>query len=128
MSDPQVRVVARQQLTPELAADASETNRLILIDTEVGHDAGRVYNKKVEPSESPTAPFTHNLNPTTLLTCSKSLYGRCPETHLVSIIGASFEFGHDLSRPVAAAIPEVIRQVLELVARNRPTQVNTIHC
>jgi hydrogenase maturation protease len=74
MSDPQVRVVARQQLTPELAADASETNRLILIDTEVGHDAGRVYNKKVEPSESPTAPFTHNLNPTTLLTCSKSLY------------------------------------------------------
>lgn len=121
VSNSRVRVVARQQLTPELAAEVSETDRVILIDAAVGHGAGCIFHSRVEPSEWPPTTFIHNLDPAMLLACSKTLYGRCPETCLVSIIGESFEFGDGLSTVVAAAIPEAVRQVLELIARHGST-------
>jgi len=116
-----VRVIARQQLTPELAVEVSEADCVILIDAAAGRGAGRIFHSRVEPSEWPTTTFVHNLDPAMLLACSKSLYGRCPDAHLVSIVGESFEFGDGLSAAVAAAIPEAIRQVLELIARHGST-------
>lgn len=115
LSNPDVQVVIRQQLALELAVELSEVDRAILIDAAQGGPAGRVSVEKIEPALLPPEPFTHELKPATLLECTRALYGRCPETWLVTIAGESFDFSDQLTASVAAAFPEVLARVRELV-------------
>ena len=116
-SDPGICVLARQQLTPELAADAAQVERLVLIDATQDGIAGKVGVEKIAPSESTESAFTHQLKPGELLACAHELYGRAPETWLVSVAGASFECSDKLSAPVAAALPAVLSRVEEIALR-----------
>ena len=116
LRDPQVRLLTLQQLALELASEWSEVDRVILIDAVRASPAGRVLVTQIGPAASAAEPFSHQLAPASLVECTRVLYGRCPETWLVSVSGESFEFSEQLSASVAAALPQVLARVLELLA------------
>jgi hydrogenase maturation protease len=115
MHDPRVRILARQQLTLELAADLSQVDRAIFIDAAVIGAPGEVRTERIDPAALPAETYSHQLAPAALLECARTLYGKCPEGYVVSVSGESFEFGDELSAPVAAAVPDALRRVRELV-------------
>ena len=115
LSDPRVRVLARQQLPLELAADLSAVDRAILIDADRDGSAGRVRVRRIEPAVSPVESFSHQLAPAVLVECARLLYGRYPETWLVTVTGESFDLNDQLSALVAAALPRVSARVRELI-------------
>jgi hydrogenase maturation protease len=110
-----VRVIACQQLTPDLAMQMSHADRVILIDARVDGSPGCVSVQKIEPMDQNRSSITHELQPSTLLEYARVLYASIPETYLVSVTGVSFDFGRQFSDPVQAAIPELHRCVRQLV-------------
>jgi hydrogenase maturation protease len=110
----QVRVIACQQLTPELAKDISEVDRVIIIDAEQGNMHGRITVKEIEPGDHAQNSFSHELDPATLLTCSRELYGKYPNAFLITVTGGTFDFGEGLSLSAAGAMQEVLRHVRDL--------------
>ncbi len=123
MSNPDVRILACQQLMLELAPELSEVDRVILIDAVRDRAAGRVRVERIKPTVSAPEPFSHQLDPVTLVECTRTLYDRCPETWLVTVGGESFGFNDKLSASVAAAVPEVLARVRELVGSGIRTAI-----
>jgi hydrogenase maturation protease len=115
MVDAETRVLARHQLTPELAEQAARFKRVVLIDASVDLVPGDILVEKIEPTTSPVTTFSHDLDPTTLVTYTQQLYGATPESWLVSVGGMSFEDGDALSPPIAAKLQELLCRVRELV-------------
>jgi len=109
-----VRVRACQQLTPELASEISEADRVIIIDAAKGATPGQIAVNKIEPNDDGST-FTHELRPSTLLACAQELYGKHPVTYLVSITGYSFDFSDELSPTLKRIMPEVLARVRELI-------------
>ena len=62
---------------------------------------------------SPAGPgsFTHHMTPAAVLAWARALYGRAPEAMLLSMAGADFDPGPELSPAVRAALPDLWRQV-----------------
>jgi hydrogenase maturation protease len=110
-----VRVIACQQLTPDLALEMSRTDRVILIDATIDGPPGCISVEKIEPMTQNSSAITHELEPSTLLEYARVLYGSNPQTYLVSVTGVAFGFGRKFSDPVLAAIPELHRCVSRLV-------------
>ncbi len=115
--DPGIRVLARHQLTPELAQDVSQVERLILIDATTNPTRERISLDRIEPGELTASTSSHRLSPAELLSYARALYGHCPNTTLVSIRGESFACSDTLSPPVAAALPQVTALVCRLIER-----------
>jgi hydrogenase maturation protease len=114
LQNSQVKVLVRQQLTPELASEMSKADRVIIIDAAKGERPGQIIVSKIEPDNDPST-FTHELRPSTLLACAQELYGRHPATFLVSVTGYSLDFSEELSQPVKRVMPEVLARVRELI-------------
>lgn len=100
---PEVVVRSRHQLTPELAAEIAEVERVIFIDVfpvrnESPNEPLRVI--PIEPEEGSGA-MGHHLTPQRLLALTQALYGCCPAALWVLVPGMMFEFGETLS-PLAA--------------------------
>ena len=112
LHDSGVEILIRQQLTPELAQDISEADKVIVIDADQGETPGEVNERRITPMKDQV--FTHKLDPATLLACSRELYGKCPETFLITVTGESFDFGDRLSPAAAEALPEVICRAMRL--------------
>ena len=111
-----VRILACQQLTPELASEISKVDRVIIIDAAKGETPGQITIREIEPSND-SATFTHELQPSTLLACSQELYGKRPTTYLVSVTGYSFDFSDELSDTVTRIMPQVLTRVRELIGQ-----------
>jgi hydrogenase maturation protease len=111
------RVLARHQLTPELAEDVGRASLVVLVDARAGQgEPGAVTVTTVEPDRAAPA-LTHHLDPAALSALAGELYGRVPPVLLVSVGAATFETGDRLSAAVAAALPEVVATVARLVAQ-----------
>lgn len=109
-----VRVLACQQLTPELASEMSKADRVIIIDAAKGETPGQITVSKIEP-DNDSSPFTHELRPSTLLACAQELYGKHPLAFLVSVTGYSFDFSEELSCTLKRVMPEVLARVRGLI-------------
>ncbi len=114
MPDARVQVLARQQLTLDLAADLSRVERVVFIDAAVVGTPGEIQVERIDPAAAPIEAFSHQLAPAALLECARTLYGECPEGYVISVVGESFEFGDALSAPVAAALPAALARVRAL--------------
>jgi len=119
-----VKVVARQQWTPELAQDVSEAQSVIFIDCATDAAPGEVSVRPIEPAEaSGTSLGTHHLDAAELLALSKELYGAVPCSSLLLTVGAgSLELREGFSLPVQSALPlacvQLERAVLRLLAKS----------
>lgn len=107
-------VLARHQLTPELALDISQATFVVLLDA--GHDqpAGTFAIAPVERTGGGSAS-SHHLDPATLLALADELYGPPPSVFMVRVGVESVEVGDRLSPIVEAALPRLVDAVAELV-------------
>lgn len=109
-------VIARHQLTPDLADAVHQADQVIFIDACADAAPGEVRVAEVKPSGENWGAFAHEMSPGVLLDCVKDLYGKTPRAHLITIGGEKFDIGEGLTPTVQAAIPAVLSQLSRLVA------------
>lgn len=111
--DVHVRVVARQQWTPELAKDIAEADSVLFVDSATNSVPGRVSLTAVPSNRGNGDASTHHLEAHELLGLTRSLYGSIADHAMLLTVGAgSTELGETFSEPVKAALPRA-RGVLE---------------
>lgn len=98
------------QLTPEMAEDVAAYPYVCFIDAHTGNIPEPVRLIDVE-SEFQNSPFTHHLTPQSLLSMCETIYGRKPDSALVSVIGHRFLFSRELSEETAALVPQAINLI-----------------
>ncbi|QIK38268.1 hypothetical protein GWK36_10085 [Caldichromatium japonicum] len=129
-----VEVIARQCLTPELAADLARHRRALFIDAALDDPPGKVRCRRLRPtggalgtrqgSAWPTPrqdgsvlspPLIHALTPAELLAWCLWLYGTSPRSSLISIGGESFAYAERLSPVVDEALQRLLDRLYRLI-------------
>jgi hydrogenase maturation protease len=115
-----VRVVSRQQWTPELAEDVAHAESVIFIDCAANAAPGSLLLASVGPGTMSPGIATHHFGAGELLSLGKELYGAVPRISLLLTIGAgSLELREGFSEAVRAALPEaqiiLEKSILELL-------------
>jgi hydrogenase maturation protease len=113
-----VRVVVRQQWTPELAEEIARAQSVLFIDCSVDSAPGSVALLPVEPGAGMEGLATHHLGAAELLALSRDIYDAQPSNaQLVTIGAGSTELGEVFSDVVATALPAACRLIEETVLR-----------
>ncbi len=92
----QTEYIFQLQLTPEIAYDLDQFDRVCFIDAHTGAVPEDVHFEKITPVFQ-KSPFTHHLTAASLLSIAETLHHKVPETILVSVRGYQFGFSRDLS-------------------------------
>lgn len=111
----QVQYVFQLQLTPEIADDLKDYDRVCFIDAHTGAVPEEVHVEQVSKGFQ-KSPFTHHLTPSSLLSIAETLHQKIPETILVSVRGYEFGFSQSLSPKTASLVgkaADIIMQWLE---------------
>jgi hydrogenase maturation protease len=114
-----VEILCLQQLGPELAETASRCECVIFIDAASGSGSpGEVqirefFRDNSGPAE--TSRFCHALPPSAILGLAAQLYGTRPQAFSATVSGENFEHGESLSPAVAAALPDLLARIEELI-------------
>jgi len=110
-------VLARHQLTPELATDIAGASLVILVDASVDDDgaAGAVAVRSIQPRRDSPLSWSHHLDPAALTGLAEALYDHMPPMVLISVAGIAFTDGDRLSPAVQRALPEVVERVARAV-------------
>jgi hydrogenase maturation protease len=114
----EVRVIARQQWTPDLAEDIAAADSVLFVDASVKSRPGRVSLAAVASNRgsgdsAAHSPETHHMAAHELLGLTRSLYGSMSAHAMLLTVGAaSTELGESFSGPVEAALPRA-RGLLE---------------
>lgn len=112
-----LRIITAHQLTPELAESISRAAITIFIDACEGAHPGAVACQTVA-AETSAGAFTHNVTPASLLSAARELYGRSPAGLIVSITGASFDYGTEISSQLTNAMPHITEQLIGLIGKD----------
>jgi len=113
-----VRVLARQQWTPELAEDVALAQSVLFLDCSVDSAPGSVRLLPVEPALAQEGLATHHLGAPELLALGRELYHSLPRNAFLLTVGAgSTALGEDFSAAVTAALPELCKRIEETVLR-----------
>lgn len=113
-----VRVISRQQWTPELAEEIAHATAVLFLDCAVDSEAGAVGLAPVEAAEYTPGMMTHHLGAAELLGLGRALYSSLPRQAFLLTVGAgSTELGEQFSYAVKAALPEACRRLEETVLR-----------
>ena len=104
------------QLTPELAQWMAAVNLVVMIDASHEGEPGELHIRPLPLplSAQPSAVGAHYTTPEELAALTLAVYGRCPPVFVVSMTGANFSIGEQLSSIVARRIPLIsvaVRQV-----------------
>ncbi|MGO9326326.1 MAG: hydrogenase maturation protease [Terracidiphilus sp.] len=111
--DSHVRILARQQWTPDLAMDIAAAESVLFVDSSVDSVPGRVSLVAVPSNRGNGDTASHHLAAHELLGLTRSLYGSMSAHAMLLTIGTgSTELGETFSDPVEAALPRA-RGILE---------------
>ena len=113
-TSPDVEILPCRQLTPELIEAISNAGTVIFIDCAKGDEPGQLRCEGLRALPEPV-PLTHDLTPAALLALGSELYGVCPRAFLLSIQGANYAVGDQLSPSVSTRIAELKSMVWKLV-------------
>jgi hydrogenase maturation protease len=116
--DPEVEVIASQQLTPEMADDVARSKFVLFLDAATGEKPGTLRQTTLSPCRGPSG-FTHQLTASSLLAAAEQLYGDAPEAMCITLVGWSLELGSQLSAEAAHSFPEMIRLAQNAVESHR---------
>jgi hydrogenase maturation protease len=109
-------VLARHQLTPELATDIARASLVVLVDASVGGGApGSVLVRCVQPRRDAPLVWSHHLDPAAPASLAGALYEAVPPMVVVSVASASFAGGDRLSPALQRALPKVVEMVARVV-------------
>jgi hydrogenase maturation protease len=115
---PQVRIMSRQQWTPDLAEDVSQFESVVFIDCSVESLPGEVRVYPVEPAAARPGLASHHVGAEELLALSQELYDSLPRIAVLLTVGAgSTELGETFSKIVADALPGAC-SLLEMTVRD----------
>jgi hydrogenase maturation protease len=101
------------QLTPELAEAASRARAAVFVDARADAPAGTVSCEPVTPGAG-SASLTHALSPQGVLLYAERLFGAVPPAAVVTVGGAAFDHGEQLSPEALGAVPEATRRIRSL--------------
>jgi len=119
--DPDIEVLAVQQLTPELMEPVSQADRVIFIDASAEGEPGTILATPVESDPAPGPALTHFATPGALLAGVQALYEKAPAAMLICIAGRDFAIGDRLSEPVQLALEDLLQsQMSGIVAKWSP--------
>jgi len=99
------------QLTPELAEPISKADLVIFVDACYAGQPGSWTCETISLGQESSEAFTHYFTPANLLGYANTIFGAKPKALLISVAGASFDCGDQLSPAVAAIIPEIVATV-----------------
>lgn len=117
-NDPHIRVISRQQWTPDLAEDIAQSESVLFIDCSIESEPGSVSLCEVYPAEPAAGLATHHLGASELLTLSHQLFNALPKNSELLTIGAgSIELGERFSKRVHDAIPNACAMLEETLVR-----------
>lgn len=113
-------ILARHQLTPEMAEDVGRASLVIFIDAAAGPAAGSLAISRVEVAGQAATTWSHHLDPEALVGLAAALYGPPPAAYLVTVGAGSLEPGETLSPAVLEALPRVAAAVAGICAGHAP--------
>jgi len=120
-ASPNLRILSRQQWTPELAEEITHADSVLFIDCSVDSAPGAIEFVPVHPAAGPQTVATHHSGAAELLALSRDLYHSVPHTALQLTIGAgSTEIGEGFSAQVKAALPQACQLIEETISRLLP--------
>ena len=119
---PDIEVITRHQLTPELADNIKDADAVFFIDATRGDQPGEVSCKPVLPQ--PWIPHCHECSPAAVLALAQKLYGATPQAFAVTLCGECFDHGEAISAPVEAGLPKLTALVKDLSSNLRKTPVS----
>jgi hydrogenase maturation protease len=115
-------LLARHQLTPELAEDVSRAGLVVFVDARL--EAGRPGRIRVERwansssgEHEPSSGWSHQVGPGSVLALADRVYGRTPPAFVVTVSAGSVDVGDELTPAVAAAVDAVVETVAALGTR-----------
>jgi hydrogenase maturation protease len=103
------------QLAPELAESLSRFDLVVFVDAHVDGMGWEPVHRQEVVATYRANMVTHHLNPDSVLALCRSLYGRCPEGYVVSVLGHDFDFGEELSPATSALADEAVDGLLDLL-------------
>ena len=113
-----IRVISRQQWTPELAEEIAAAESILFIDCSTIAPPGTISLRPIEATGDAAPPGTHSLGAPQLFALARELYGTQPRAALLLTIGAgSIELSEEFSAPVNAVLPQAHRILEKTVAR-----------
>jgi hydrogenase maturation protease len=112
IQEPEIEILALHQLTPELMDPLSRADSAIFIDACIGGIPGEIQERTLDPNLPASARFTHHLTPEMLLAGAASLYGRAPESVLITCTGTDFACSLALSQTCKLSLDQTISAVL----------------
>ena len=104
----QVRALAVQQLTPELAAEIAQSDVVWFVDAWAN---GRGLMVRKVSVDSRTPSLDHGWSPSILLQLAKSLYGAEPIAYQLLIPATQFDYGETLSALACSGVKWAIRAI-----------------
>jgi hydrogenase maturation protease len=110
------------QLVPELASLIASAKLVVFIDALMGGTTGEVFHQKVMPDKG-FGSLTHHVTPGSLLTAAGELYGNVPTGILISITGAKFDYGSELSLELQRKLPNIADQVKAIIEASANVQI-----
>ena len=115
--DPEVEIIACQQLTHEMAEDISASELVIYLDAAVDDEPGSVRCRQLH-ADTPVG-YSHDVTAEALVSAAEQLYGELPKAFSITFSGYSFEMGSRLSRAAQLRLPELLRQAREVITSHR---------
>lgn len=108
---PEIDFSFNLQLTPEMAEEVSSYDRVCFVDAHTGKIPENVQMVHITP-EYQTSPFTHHLTAEMLLSMCESLYGKIPDSILISVRGYQFGFEVELSSFTSSLVNEAVERAV----------------
>lgn len=117
-----VAVLAPHQLLPEHTDIVRRAMAVIFVDATfgTGETPGNVTCSQVKGAEFPS--YDHQISPADLLALTRKAFGWEPKAWLITVAASTFEFGTQLSAPVAAAVPQVIELIQTILEPPAPPE------
>lgn len=102
------------QLTPELAEAFSRAELVIVIDASARETPGAIDCRQVFPAAD-AGSFTHHMTLERLLATARDLYGKAPQTFLITVGAVDYAYRESLSPQIEAAAVRAVRLVEVLI-------------
>ena len=104
------------QLTPELAESMADYERVCFVDAHTQSAAAPLQAETVMPDYHPSA-MTHHMSPATCLAICQTVYGKQPQTLLVSVQGNEFGFSRSLSNATQALLEDAQEMIIQIIIK-----------
>jgi hydrogenase maturation protease len=117
LSLPEVEVIVRHQLTPELADNLRSADAVFFVDAAHAGQPGELTCEPVisQPLTSqPQTIHSHQCSPAGVLALAQQLYGATPRAFAVTLCGECFDHGAAFSAAVEAGFPKLTALVEKL--------------